>query len=103
MLKWFESCRTSLLFFKNKSQKPQEKFLVIKGSACFRFRDILTDEKYEILTTGEIPQVVETIPGWTHDITNVGRDELVVMLWANEIFDRNKPDTYTCEVRNEKT
>ena len=80
-----------------------EKFLVIKGSACFRFRDILTDEKYEILTTGEIPQVVETIPGWTHDITNVGRDELVVMLWANEIFDRNKPDTYTCEVRNEKT
>tara|TARA_B110000091_G_C13812526_1_gene475935 strand:+ start:893 stop:2014 length:1122 start_codon:yes stop_codon:yes gene_type:complete len=80
-----------------------EKFLVIKGSARFGFRDILTDEKYEILTSGDVPQVVETIPGWTHDITNVGDDELVVMLWANEIFDRTKPDTIACEVENEKT
>ena len=76
-----------------------EKFLVIKGSARFGFRDILTNEKYEILTSGEVPQVVETIPGWTHDITNVGDDELVVMLWANEIFDRTKPDTIACEVK----
>ncbi len=37
--------------------------------------------------------IVETIPGWAHDITNIGDDELVVMLWANEIFDRQQPDT----------
>ncbi|MFP5459760.1 MAG: hypothetical protein ACLGG7_13575 [Bacteriovoracia bacterium] len=38
--------------------------------------------------------MVETIPGWTHDITNIGEDEMYVMLWANEIFDRSRPDTY---------
>ncbi|WP_126455623.1 UDP-2-acetamido-2,6-beta-L-arabino-hexul-4-ose reductase [Sulfuriflexus mobilis] len=75
-----------------------EKFLVIKGSARFGFRHVVTNETYEILTSGDVPQVVETVPGWTHDITNVGEDELVVMLWANEIFDRAHPDTIACEV-----
>lgn len=70
-----------------------EKFLVIKGEARFRFRHILTDERFEIFTTGVTPTIVETIPGWSHDITNVGSDEMAVMLWANEIFDREKPDT----------
>lgn len=71
-----------------------EKFLVIKGNACFRFRHMITDDFYELHTSGEQPEVVETVTGWTHDITNVGDDEMVVMLWANEIFDREKPDTY---------
>lgn len=71
-----------------------EKFLVIKGKACFRFRHMLTGEFYELHTSGEQPEIVETVTGWTHDITNVGDDEMVVMLWANEIFDREKPDTY---------
>lgn len=75
-----------------------EKFLVIKGSARFGFRHIVTNDTYEILTSGEVPQVVETVPGWTHDITNVGEDEMVVMLWANEIFDRDAPDTIACKV-----
>lgn len=71
-----------------------EKFLVITGQACFRFREIMTGEFYELFTTGETPQIVETVPGWTHDITNVGDGEMVVMLWANEIFDREHPDTF---------
>lgn len=75
-----------------------EKFLVIKGSALFGFRHVLTNETYEIVTTGDVPQVVETVPGWTHDITNVGNDELVVMLWANENFDRQQPDTIAMKV-----
>lgn len=72
-----------------------EKFLVIKGQACFRFRHMMTGEFYELVTSGEQPEVVETVTGWTHDITNIGNDEMVVMLWANEIFDREQPDTYT--------
>lgn len=40
--------------------------------------------------------VVETVPGWTHDVTNVSADELVVMLWANEVFDRARQDTFAC-------
>jgi UDP-2-acetamido-2,6-beta-L-arabino-hexul-4-ose reductase len=70
-----------------------EKFLVISGRARFRFRHLITDEYYEISTSAEKPEVVETIPGWTHDITNIGDDQMIVMLWANEIFDRARPDT----------
>lgn len=75
-----------------------EKFLVIRGSARFRFRHILTNEYHELFVYGDTPEIVETIPGWTHDITNVGDDEMIVMLWANEVFDRNAPDTYRCEI-----
>lgn len=70
-----------------------EKFLVIKGQARFGFRHIITDEVCEIFTSGEQPEIVETVPGWSHDVTNVGDDELVVMLWANENFDKARPDT----------
>lgn len=75
-----------------------EKFLVIKGRARFGFRHILTNETYELFTSGDQPKIVETIPGWSHDITNVGEEEMVVMLWANEIFDRDRPDTIASKV-----
>lgn len=75
-----------------------EKFLVIKGNASFRFCHIVTGEFYELKTNGEKPEIVETVPGWSHDITNVGDDEMIVMLWANEIFDRERPDTYAMPV-----
>ncbi len=77
-----------------------EKFLVIKGEARFMFRHMQTGQMYELVTTGENPEIVETVPGWTHDITNIGTSEMVVMLWANEIFDRIKPDTYVCPLTN---
>lgn len=70
-----------------------EKFLVICGTARYRFRHLLTDENFELDSCGDKPLVVESIPGWVHDITNIGKDDLVVMLWANEIFDRDNPDT----------
>lgn len=75
-----------------------EKFLVIKGHARFGFRHIVTNETYEILTSGDVPQVVETAPGWAHDITNVGKEEIIVMLWANEIFDHDHTDTIKSKV-----
>ncbi len=71
-----------------------EKFLVIKGQARFKFRHMHTGESYELTTSGEKAEVVETVPGWTHDITNIGTDEMIVMLWANEVFDRQRPDTF---------
>ena len=73
-----------------------EKFLVIKGEARFRFRHMQTGETHELVTSGAWAEIVETVPGWTHDITNIGSEEMVVMLWANEVFDRSKPDTYAC-------
>lgn len=75
-----------------------EKFLVIKGTALYRFRHIVTKEYYEVTVTANEARVVETIPGWSHDITNIGDDELIVMLWANEVFDRNKPDTINFKI-----
>lgn len=75
-----------------------EKFLVIQGRARFGFRHVVTGETYELFTEGEKPEVVETVPGWSHDITNVGENEMIVMLWANEVFDRQQPDTITYKV-----
>lgn len=75
-----------------------EKFLVIHGQARFRFRHLLTGETVELHTSGNVPQVVDTIPGWAHDITNTGQNEMIVMLWANEIFDRSNPDTIACRL-----
>lgn len=78
-----------------------EKFLVIKGKACFRFRHMITGELYELFTADDKAEIVETVPGWTHDVTNVGDDDLICMLWANEIFDRDKPDTIASHVSTE--
>jgi UDP-2-acetamido-2,6-beta-L-arabino-hexul-4-ose reductase len=75
-----------------------EKFLVVHGHARFRFRHILNGETWELMTSAERPVVVETIPGWTHDITNVGNGVMVSLLWANEIFDRSRPDTVMAPV-----
>jgi UDP-2-acetamido-2,6-beta-L-arabino-hexul-4-ose reductase len=77
-----------------------EKFLVVQGTASFKFRNIVSGEEYELCTKHDTPQVVETVPGWSHDITNIGEDTMVVMLWANEIFDPSRPDTKSYEVRS---
>lgn len=79
-------------------QSKTEKFVVIQGSAKFQFRNIITDEKYELFSSGDKPEVIETIPGWAHNITNVGKNKMIVMLWANEIFNHKFPDTIGCEV-----
>lgn len=73
-----------------------EKFLVIKGKARFKFRHVQSGEIHQLDTSGDKSEIVETVPGWTHDITNIGTDEMVVMLWANEVFDRQRPDTFAC-------
>lgn len=75
-----------------------EKFLVIQGKARFGFRHVMSGETYELHADGETPQIVETVPGWSHNITNIGDNEMIVMLWANEIFDRQHPDTITYKV-----
>lgn len=75
-----------------------EKFLVIRGKARFKFRQVVTNEVHELTTSGDKPEVVESIPGWSHDITNVGDEELVAAVWANEIFDPERPDTVKSKV-----
>ena len=71
-----------------------EKFLVISGKAKFRFKNMSNEECYEFDVESNNPQIVESIPGWAHDITNTGDSDLLVMLWANEIYNQEKPDTF---------
>lgn len=78
-----------------------EKFLVVQGTARFCFRNLVSDETYQITANSEELKIVETIPGWVHDITNVSKRDIVVMLWANEIFDPDSPDTYASSLQVE--
>jgi UDP-2-acetamido-2,6-beta-L-arabino-hexul-4-ose reductase len=75
-----------------------EKFLVIRGTARFGFRHVATGERCDVTVRGGEGSIVETAPGWAHDVTNIGDDELIVMLWANELFDRDRPDTIAMKV-----
>lgn len=77
-----------------------EKFLVVKGCAQFRFHHILTNEKHEVTVSAEKPQIIESVPGWAHDIKNSGDEELICILWANEVFDKKNPDTIMFSIKN---
>jgi UDP-2-acetamido-2,6-beta-L-arabino-hexul-4-ose reductase len=57
-----------------------------------------TGQTHEFFTTGDKSAIIETVPGWAHDITNIGDEELIVLLWANEVFKREKPDTFASAV-----
>ena len=75
-----------------------EKFLVVKGKALIEFRHIVTNEIVSYQVSDKKMEIVEMIPGYTHNITNIGDEEMILFLWANEIFDRENPDTYYLEV-----
>lgn len=75
-----------------------EKFLVVSGEGLIKFRKIGSDEIIEYRVNGDRLQVVDIPTGYTHSIINVGDTDLVTIMWANECFDPDKPDTYFLEV-----
>lgn len=82
-----------------------EKFLVVSGTASIKLRKVGEDAEGnpypvdEYVVRGEDMLVVEMIPGYTHSITNLSdADDLVTVMWANEPFDPENPDTYYEEV-----
>jgi len=79
-----------------------EKFLVVKGEALIQFRHIVTNEIVEYKVDDTKMEIVEMIPGYTHNIKNTGSEEMILLLWANESFDSQNPDTYFLEVKNDK-
>ena len=76
-----------------------EKFCVLEGDAVIRFRPILGNDVTEHRVSGTDFKVVDIPPGMTHSIENVGASELIVLFWASEILDRDRPDTHSSEVR----
>ena len=76
-----------------------EIFLVVSGKALIKMRKIGSEKITEYIVSGEKLQAVYMLPGYTHSITNLSDSEnLVTLMWANETFDQNKPDTYFEEV-----
>lgn len=75
-----------------------EKFLIVQGEALFGFRNLLTGDRVEVRVSAESPSIVETVPGWAHDVTNVGSSEMIALVWANEVFDPAAPDTIPASV-----
>ena len=75
-----------------------EKFLVVSGKGVIRFRKVDSDKIIEYPVSGEKMEVVDIPPGYTHNIENLGDRDLVTVMWANEPFDPENPDTYYLEV-----
>ena len=72
-----------------------EKFVVVHGHGLIQLRKLGTDEIVEFEVSGDKIEVVEMIPGYTHNIINLSdTDDLVTFMWANECFDPSRPDTY---------
>ncbi|MGH2317012.1 capsular polysaccharide biosynthesis protein CapF [Planococcus sp. SE5232] len=75
-----------------------EKFLVVSGNGLIRFRNIDSEEIIEYYVNGDKLQAVDIPTGYTHSIVNVGETDLVTVMWVNESFDPEKPDTHYLEV-----
>ncbi|WP_129408539.1 capsular polysaccharide biosynthesis protein CapF [Marinitoga lauensis] len=75
-----------------------EKFLVVSGKGVIRFRKIDSDEVIEYYVNGDKLEVIDIPPGYTHNIENLGDTDMVTIMWANEPFDPENPDTYYLEV-----
>jgi len=71
-----------------------EKFLVVSGEGIIQFRKIGSEKIIEYKVSGEKLEVIDIPTGYTHNIINTGEVDMVTVMWANEPFDPNKPDTY---------
>ncbi|ELC8422931.1 NAD-dependent epimerase/dehydratase family protein [Clostridium perfringens] len=79
-----------------------EKFLVVSGEGVIRFRKVDSEEIIDYKVSGEKLEVVDIPVGYTHSIINTGERDMVTIMWVNEIFNPEKPDTIYLEVENEK-
>ena len=72
-----------------------EFFIVVSGKALIQERKIGTDEIIEFYVSGEKIEAVHMLPGYTHNIINLSdTEDLITLMWANESFDKNRPDTF---------
>ena len=75
-----------------------EKFLVVSGQGVIQFRRIDSEEIIEYKVSGEKLEVIDIPVGYTHNIINTGDIDMVTVMWVNEIFNPEKPDTIFLEV-----
>lgn len=70
-----------------------EKFLVVHGTGVIRFRDVFESNIIEYKVSSDKLEVVDIPIGYTHNIENLGHNDMVTLMWASELFDPLKPDT----------
>lgn len=78
--------------------RKREVFCVIEGKGKISMRDRESGEKKEYIVSGKEPEIVEMPLNWVHKIENIGDGEMKLIVWTNEIFDLNDPDTFKEEV-----
>ncbi len=72
-----------------------EIFVVVSGRALIQLRKVGCDELLSFEVSGDTPEAVQMLPGYTHCITNLSAtDDLVTLIWANERFNAERPDTF---------
>ena len=76
-----------------------EKFLLIDGSVKFNFKELYTGKKYSIKISEKNNKIITTVPGWIHDIVNSSNKTAKLVVWANEVFSKKKPDTYSASMK----
>jgi len=74
--------------------QKNEKFCVVEGTAVIKFRHLITNETHDFFVNSNNPVIVNILPGYIHSITNLGQNELITLFWANEPFDKERPDTF---------
>ncbi len=79
-----------------------EKFIVVYGNGLIQLRKIDSDDIINFYVSGNLIEVIDIPAGYTHNIINEGNTDLVTLMWANEKFDIEKPDTYSLKVKAEK-
>ena len=75
-----------------------EKFMVLSGSATLKMRKIGEKEVHAFTLSGTSPTIITIPVGYTHNITNTGTEDMILLIWCNELFDKHNPDTFYEEV-----
>lgn len=71
-----------------------EKFFIVQGKAEISYFNSINNKKYIFKSKNLENKIITTLPGWIHTIKNVGKNNLIIIVWSNEIFNIKKPDTY---------
>lgn len=79
-------------------QTKTETFFVASGEGVIRLKRLGGDRVHEYAVSAEEPQAVTIPPGYIHEVTNTGAGDMVMLIWASEVFDPQRPDTYAAKM-----
>jgi len=79
-------------------QTKHEKFIVLKGTGMMKLRKVGTKEISSVNISDQNFIVIDIPAGFTHNLENIGTEEMITLVWASEIYDPNNPDTFHLEV-----